>query len=303
MKHKVKLIICIIIGIGSLTLLGYILLHNRNIPILNPAGIVALKERNLIIISTLIMLIVVIPVFALTIFISFKYGENNTKTAYTPDWDHNSTLEILWWTIPCAIILTLSIIAWQSSHSLSPYKPLISNTKPITVQVVAMNWKWLFIYPKQNIASVNLIEFPKNTPIAFQLTSDTVMNSFWIPSLGGQIYAMPGMSTQLHLEASRIGKFYGSPANINGQGFARMTFAAKAVSQTDFTNWIKSVKQSPNHLNFIEYNKLAKPSENNPVSYYSSVDQNLYNRIIETFMIPTSQTKTTNQKSLKPMQM
>ena len=211
MGIRSKLVIFILILV-DIIILSWILLHNNNIAVLNPAGIIAEKEKNLIVIVTLLMFIVVIPVFALTIFIAYTYRESNTKATYSPDWDHNRILELLWWGIPCAIIFVLSIFAWQSSHDLDPYKPLNSNTSPITIDVIALDWKWLFIYPQQHIATVNLIEIPLNTPINFIITSDTVMNSFWIPNLGGQIYAMPGMSTQLHLMSDKTGSFYGSPA-------------------------------------------------------------------------------------------
>jgi cytochrome o ubiquinol oxidase subunit 2 len=149
---------------------------------------------------------------------------------------------------------------------------------------VALQWKWLFIYPEQNIATVNFVEFPNSTPVNFQLTADAPMNSFWIPELGGQMYAMPGMSTQLHLMADRPGEFNGSAAEISGKGFSGMKFIAKATSQKDFDTWVKSVKQSSNMIDLSKYNKLAEPSENNPVITYASVEKDLYNSIIMKFM-------------------
>ena len=178
------------------------------------------------------------------------------------------------------------MITWDSSHALDPYRPLSSNVKPLTIQVVALDWKWLFIYPKQDIATVNYVQFPANTPITFDVTSDAPMNSFWIPQLGGQIYAMPGMATELHLEASQNGSFDGSSANISGKGFSGMTFTAKATSSADFNAWVKTVQQAPQNLDAAAYVALAKPSENVPRAYYANADLTLYNQIIMQYMMP-----------------
>ncbi len=284
MKIKSTLVIIVLVEIF---ILFWLLLHNVSIPVLNPSGIIAVKERNLFLIITLLMLLVVIPVFSLTIFIVFKFREENKNSEYAPEWDHNNKLELLWWAIPCIIIFIISIIAWQSTHDLDPYKPLASSTPPITIQVVSLDWKWLFIYPKQNIAVVNFIEIPQKTPINFYITSATVMNSFWIPSLGSQIYAMPGMSTQVHLAASKKGTFYGSAANITGKGFSGMHFNVKAVSRNDFNDWVKDVQNSPQKLSQSTYQKLSIQSQNDPVSFYSLVDQNLYNEIVMKFLVPS----------------
>lgn len=298
MSMKSKLITIILISI-DITLAAAILLHSKNIAVLNPQGIIASKERELFIIGILLSCIVVIPVYILTIAIIFKYHEDNTKATYTPDWDHQRSLEFIWWGIPSAIILILSVITWISSHDLDPYKSLASTTKPMTIQVVALDWKWLFIYPGQDIATVNLVEFPEKTPIDFEITSDTVMNSFWIPNLGGQIYAMPGMSTQLHLMADTTGSFPGSSANISGKGFSGMTFTAKAVSQSDFVAWLQKVKQSPNTLTTNSYAQLAKPSTNVPVSVYSHEQSSLYDTIVMKYMTPTQPNPSLTMPSMK----
>jgi cytochrome o ubiquinol oxidase subunit 2 len=274
--------------IAVLVLLSWYL-RRHTVAVLSPAGEIAQKERNLIVVALLLSAIVVLPVFAMTIAIVLKYRESNHEkkyVQYTPDWDHNRWLESLWWGIPCVIILVLSVITWNSSHALDPYKPLVSNRQPLTVQVICMDWKWLFIYPQQHIASVNLVEMPVDTPVNFQITSDAVMNSFWIPQLGGQIYAMPGMVTQLHLMADRTGSFFGSPANIAGAGFARMDFSARSVSQADFNSWQQSAEASPNVLTMAAYHRLKKPSENNPVTYYSLAQNSLYNDVVMNYMMP-----------------
>lgn len=260
--------------------------HHTPIAVLDPKGIVAQKERNLIVLALSLSLIVVIPVYILLFSFAWRYREGNHHAKYSPKLDHNPIAETLWWAIPSMIIAVLAVVAWNSSHQLDPFQPLVSTTKPITIQVVALDWKWLFIYPQQNIASVNLVQFPKNTPIDFEITSDTVMNSFWIPQLGGQIYAMPGMSTELHLMASSNGNFNGSSANISGTGFAGMDFVARASSDADFQRWVQTVKQAPRELDATAYDRLAAPSENNAVAYYSSVAGGTYNGTVMKYMMP-----------------
>src|SRR5688572_21939694 len=175
------------------------LVLGANVAVLEPAGSIAERQRGLIIFASLLSLIVVVPVFALTFYIAWKYRASNKKAKYTPDWDHHTGIEALWWAIPLALITILSVITYKTSHELDPFRPIASDKKPLTVQVVALQWKWLFIYPEQNIASVNFVQFPEDRPVNFQITSDAPMNSFWIPQLGGQMYAMSGMNTKLHL--------------------------------------------------------------------------------------------------------
>jgi cytochrome o ubiquinol oxidase subunit II len=188
--------------------------------------------------------------------------------------------------VPLILISILAVITWKSSHDLDPFKPLNSSTPPMTIQVVSLQWKWLFIYPKQNIATVNLVQFPVNTPISFEITSDAPMNSFWIPQLGGQIYAMSGMSTHLQLMASQPGEYRGESANISGAGFAGMHFSAKASSAADFDQWVQLVRLTKGSLSDAAYNKLAAPTQNDPVSYYSSVSNGLYNTVVDKYMAP-----------------
>ncbi|HZP55220.1 MAG TPA: COX aromatic rich motif-containing protein, partial [Candidatus Saccharimonadales bacterium] len=208
------------------------------------------------------------------------------KARYDPHFSHSRIIESVWWGVPLVIITALAVVTWRSSHQLDPFKSLAANQKQITIQVVALNWKWLFIYPEQNIASVNLVEFPQNTPVEFNITADAPMNSFWIPQLGGQIYAMSGMTTRLNLMADRIGTYHGASANISGKGFAGMEFLAKSVSAADYNSWIKQISKTNNSLSLNNYNKLAVPSMNNPVSYYSSVENGLYEGIVNKFTNP-----------------
>src|SRR5580700_9838221 len=197
MNKKFRVTALIVVILGFLSVAGWYL-HHTNIPVLEPKGPVGLQERNLLFFGAALSLVVVIPVFTMLFFITWKYREGNTKAKYSPDFDHSRIAETIWWLIPAVLITILSVVGWNSSHTLDPYRPLSSKTPQMTIQVVALDWKWLFIYPQQHIATVNMVQFPKNTPINFEITSDSVMNSFWIPQLGGQIYSMPGMSTQLH---------------------------------------------------------------------------------------------------------
>lgn len=264
--------------------------HTHTIAVLEPAGPIAQKERNLMTIAILLSVIVVVPVYVMTVLIALKYHERNAesrKVKYTPDWDHSRLFESIWWGIPIAIITVLSVITWNSSHALDPYKPLANTTDPLTVQVIALDWKWLFIYPQQHIASTNLVEMPENTQVDFQITSDAVMNSFWIPQLSGQIYAMPGMTTQLHLMATKTGSFLGSPANIAGSGFARMDFTAKSVSPTDFDTWVKTAQASPKQMNMDAYSALARPSSDYPVTQYSHADGGIFPGVLRKYMAQT----------------
>ncbi|MBI5470394.1 ubiquinol oxidase subunit II [Candidatus Kaiserbacteria bacterium] len=259
-----------------------------NIPILDPKGVVGLAEKDLIVTAAVLMALVVIPVFILTFAIAWRYRAGNSKAKYTPNWEHNRLEEFVWWAIPSLIIAALAGIAWTSSHDLDPFKPLDSSQPPLTIQVVALDWKWLFIYPEERIASVNLVEFPALRPINFQITSDAPMNSFWIPQLGGQIYAMAGMSTQLHLMADAPGIYSGASANFSGRGFAGMKFNAVAVAEEEYQKWITEVRKSPDVLDLRHYNTLAMPSENSPVSYYAWTDESLYNSIVQKFTRPKS---------------
>jgi cytochrome o ubiquinol oxidase subunit II len=285
-KYKIALFILITLG---LLISAVLYLQGTDIPVLQPKGMIAHKERNLIITSTLLMLVVVIPVFILTFVITWKYRASNTKAEYAPDWDYNLLAESIWWGFPCVIIIVLAVMTWKSSHDLDPFVPLNTGVKPVKIQVVALPWKWLFIYPEQNIASVNFFQFPEQTPINFEITADAPMNSFWIPQLSGQIFAMPGMTTKLHIIADVPGNYFGSSANLSGKGFAGMTFTAKASSQDEFYQWVESAKQSSKHLSLDEYRKLAEPSEYNPIAYYSLKAEGLFNWIVMKYMMPMPQ--------------
>jgi cytochrome o ubiquinol oxidase subunit 2 len=268
----ITLLIALIVGFVFLFLKSY------NFLLLNPQGIVALRERNLIIFAFFLSLSVVIPVFLLTFFIAFKYrykGEKNKLKEKDP----NPKLIFFWWLVPSLVILILAIATLKTTIDLDPRQPLTSTKQPLTIQVIALRWKWLFIYPQQNLASVNFVQFPKETPINFLLTADAPMNSFWIPQLGGQMYAMPGMQTKLNLIASKVGEYTGLSAEISGKGFSGMRFVAKVTNEEDFDSWLREVKSSVNILTLEEYKKLSSPSEDSKVRFYSETTPNLYNEV------------------------
>jgi len=277
----VPLIVLVLTGIAAI---GW-WLHVSHVAVLQPKGVIGRKERQLIYFALGLSLLVVIPVFIMLFTFAWKYRAGNKKAKYEPTFDHSRMLETVWWLIPTVLILILSVVTWQSSHALDPYKPLASNKKPMTIQVVSLDWKWLFIYPEQHIATVNFMQMPKDTPVTFELTSDSVMNSFWIPELGGQMYSMPGMTTKLHLEANHTGDFQGSSANISGAGFASMRFVAHVGTDQDFAHWVQTVRRSPNRLNQSTYSVLARPGIGF-YNYYSTVDRDLYDTITMKYMMP-----------------
>ncbi|HEY2037071.1 MAG TPA: ubiquinol oxidase subunit II [Steroidobacteraceae bacterium] len=255
-----------------ISLVPVLLLSGCQWVVLDPKGPIGGQERSIIITATVLMLIVVVPVIALILIFAWRYRSSNEQADYRPNWSHSNTIEAVVWLIPCIIIAALGVITWRSSHALDPYRPLDSKVKPIRIDAVALDWKWLFIYPDQKVATVNEVAFPTNVPVEFHITSATVMNAFFIPQLGSQIYAMAGMQTQLHLLASAPGTYQGLSSNYSGDGFSGMSFKAIAVpSQQGFDAWVAKVKAAQQTLGDSAYARLAEPSESNPVAYYSGV--------------------------------
>ncbi len=253
--------------------------------IFSPVGIIAEQQKSLIIITILLMLIVVIPVLVLSVIIPLKYREKNKdKADYKPEWNHSMKLEVVWWGVPIIIIVILAIITWQTSHSLDPYKPLESKKQPIKVQVISLNWKWLFIYPDYSIATVNYMQIPVDVPVNLELTSDAPMNSFWIPQVAGQIYTMTGMATKLHISVNKKGQYEGLSSNYSGDGFADMKFVLNVTSKEDFEKWVNQVKSSDKRLTQKTYNKLMKDSINHSVEYYGFVKPTLFNDMMMKYM-------------------
>jgi len=271
----------------TLLILGLsLVLSGCKLAILDPKGIIAASEKHLLVDATLLMLIVVIPVIILSFMITWRYRAKNNNAKYSPNWSHSTLLEVVCWAVPCIIIGILAIMTWISTHKLDPYRPLDVKKQPIVIQAIALDWKWLFIYPKQHIASVNYVQIPTHVPIRFLVTADAPMNSFDIPQLAGQIYAMAGMRTKLNLMADETGTFTGLSTNFSGNGFSDMRFIVKATSQAQFNEWVRSVQQSPHKLSLLEYNELRKPSEHNAAQYFSSPVNNLFNNVIMGYMGP-----------------
>jgi len=216
--------------------------------ILDPVGPVGAQEKQILINSTAIMLAIIIPTMIATVAFVWWFRRGNTKATYRPDWEYSGAIEMVVWAIPALTILLLGGITWIASHDLDPAKPIKSNVPALKVEVVSLDWKWLFIYPDQGIATVNQLVVPAGTPVEFRLTSATVMNSFFVPQLGSQIYAMGGMTTHLNLLADNIGEYPGFSANFSGDGFPEMRFVVKAVPAGDFDAWLAKTRDSGAHL-------------------------------------------------------
>lgn len=292
MKKSVGVTIAaIFVGVVALCALLWVLAQAGNLQVLNPKGSIAEAQRDLMVVATILMLTIVLPVFFLTFFIAWRYREGNTKARYTPELHGSKKAELLWWSLPLVIVLILSMLIWKSSHELDPYRPLESDVAPVRIQVVALQWKWLFLYPDQNIATVNYIKVPTNTPINFEITADAPMNSFWIPQLGGQVYAMSGMTTKLHLSATEPGVYAGSSANLSGEGFSGMKFNTEAVSREEFDSWVTSSDGESADLDNEKYIELAKATMNNPRTTYGSFMPGLYDTIVMKYMAHGSSDK------------
>lgn len=280
MKRKKHFISICLSLLGGVTLLG----GCSTIVLFNPQGPIGEEQRFVIIAAIALMAIVVIPVFIMAFWFSQKYRAANTACTYMPKWSYSAKIDFTMWAVPIAIVTVLAILAWIYTHSLDPYKPIPSAYKPITIEAVSQDWKWLFIYPDQNIATVNEITFPVKIPLNFRITSDTVMTSFFIPQLGSQMYAMAGMQTRLHLLADKPGTYAGHNQQISGRGYADMHFRAHAVSREEFQSWVQKVRQSPDKLDPDRYEKLAQPSAGyHPVTYFSSVESGLFEYIVRKF--------------------
>lgn len=255
----------------------------KYIAILFPKGIIGLEERNLLFILQALMLIIIIPVYILTFIFSWVYRADNKKAKYDPELADHWIAECVWWGIPIVMTTIAVIIVWGKTEELDPYKQLPPTDKTLTIQVVALQWKWLFIYPEEKIASLNFLQIPKDTPVHFKITADAPMNSFWIPYLGGQIYAMPAMQTELNLIANETGDFRGSSANLSGEGFASMHFITRSSSVDEYNQWVESAKKEGKPLSFETYEKLAEPGIS-PVELYQLKDENLFHQIMMQYM-------------------
>ena len=249
--------------------------------VLDPQGPIASAERLLLINSTAIMLVVVVPVILATLGFAWWYRSSNARASHSPDEAFEGRIEFVVWSIPALIVILLGGVIWIGSHQLDPRAQIPAKADPLRVDVVALDWKWLFIYPEQGVAAVNQLVIPAGTPVHFRLTSATVMNSFFIPQLGSQIYTMGGMTTHLNLLADKPGDYPGFSANFSGDGFAEMRFVAKAVPAGDFNSWVTQVRGGGSALDDAGYTALAKPSKAVPPGTYRSVEPNMFERIID----------------------
>jgi len=249
--------------------------------VLDPKGPVAAADRQILFNALGIMLAIVIPTILATIGVAFWFRASNRRARYRPDFEYSGRLEMLVWSIPAMTVLLVGGVAWVGAHDLDPRKPIASGVEPVRVQVVSLDWKWLFIYPDQGIATVNKLVVPASTPVQFRLTSATVMNSFFVPQLGSQIYTMSGMETHLNLRADQSGEYVGISANFSGDGFADMRFTVKAVPPSDFAAWVKQVSGTGPALDDAGYAALAKPSTAVPSMTYRAVNPKLFERILD----------------------
>jgi cytochrome o ubiquinol oxidase subunit 2 len=272
-------------AIAGLALLAPALLGGCSSVVLSPAGDVAQQQGDLVVLSTLLMLIIIVPVMLLIALFAWRYRATNGEAKYNPEWHHSTALELVIWAVPLLIIICLGAVTWTSTHLLDPYRPIgrldathkvASDAKPIRVQVVALDWKWLFIYPDYGIATVNELAAPVNQPIQFDITSSDVMNAFYVPALAGQIYAMPSMITKLNAVVNKPGNYAGFSSNFSGDGFSGMKFRFLAGSQGDFDAWVAKARASGAMLDRATYLKLAKPSSNVAPTLYAGVMPGLF---------------------------
>jgi len=264
----------------SLTFLGVLAWGGCSGGVLDPKGPIGAANGLIMINSTEIMLAIVIPTIIAALVMAWWYRSSNGRALYRPDWAYSGRLELIVWSIPILVILLLSGVIWIGSHELDPAEPIQSSEKPLEVQVVSMDWKWLFLYPQQGVASVNNLVVPVGVPIHFSLTSSTVMNSFFVPQLGSMIATMNGMVTQLHLKADHPGEYIGLSTQFSGDGFSDMGFTVHAISKDDFAKWADKAKagQGP-VLDRAGYDALNKPSKKNPPITYRSMEPNLFHAI------------------------
>lgn len=297
MKASKKVVLGILIALGAAVFFR-LLIGSSVVSLLTPRGLIASQEFLVIAKTVLIMVAAAVPTLVVCFWFAWRYRADGTRAPYEPERQAGTGIQIAMWAAPTALVLALWVIVWMSAHALDPYRPIASSTPPLTIQVVALEWKWLFIYPEQGIAAVNAVEFPENVPVRFTLTADGPMSSFWIPQLGSQMYAMAAMQTELNLIAQR-GEYAGRDTEINGIGYAGMTFTAKAVPQGDFDDWVRRIKASSGALDLDAYAALAKPSTDEPPAYYAPVAGNLFDAIMLKYTRPPQTKPGTGMPAMK----
>jgi cytochrome o ubiquinol oxidase subunit 2 len=247
--------------------------------VLDPHGPVGKAERVILYDATAIMLAVVIPVIVLTLVFAWWFRARNKRARYRPDWEYSGRIEMIIWSIPALIVLFLGGIAWTGSHDLDPPLPLAESTAPLDIEVISLDWRWLFIYPHEGIASLNRLVVPAGVPLRFRLTATTVMNSFFVPQLGSQIYTMPNMVTRLNLQADQPGTFEGLSAQFSGDGFSDMRFDLVSTDTEAFKDWVDTTKAQGGVLDARAFEELSKPAKADGVQTYAQVSEGLFDRI------------------------
>ncbi len=274
-------------GIGRyVTVLSFLCLSSCQPAVLDPRGPVALANETILLDSLAIMLAIVVPTIAATLGFAWWFRASNTKAAYWPTWAYSGQLELIVWSIPLMTVILLGGVIWIGSHELDPATPLASSAKPMEVQVVSLDWKWLFIYPEQHIASVNRLVVPAGVPIHFSLTSASVMNAFFVPRLGSMIYTMNGMTTQLNLLADSPGDFAGLSSDYSGDGFSGMHFAVRAETSEAFETWVKATQADGPALTRQTYPELAAQSIGTKPFTYRSAEPGLFQAIVSRELPP-----------------
>lgn len=263
--------------------MGLLLSGCSNAPLLNPKGPIGSSDLFVIGVAFALMLIVVIPVIVMAVWFPRRYKASDPKGDYAPKWSYSRNIELTIWLVPAAIVVALSVLTWKETHRLDPFEPLDSPVKPVEIEAVSLDWKWLFIYPQQKIATVNQVVFPANVPVHFTITSDTVVTSFFIPQLGSQIYAMGGKKSQLHLLADEPGVYVGQNQQFSGRGFPDMNFKVRVTSESGFNTWVQKMKQAPNRLDEAQLDQLRKPSTAFPATSFSWVKQGLFDDIVNKY--------------------
>ena len=251
--------------------------------VLNPKGPIADAERGLLIDAFTVMMVVVVPVIVMAFLFAWRYRASNREARYEPNWAYSAKIDAVVWLVPALIVIAVAVLVWRSTHKLDPYREIASDVAPLDIQVVGQDWKWLFIYPEQGVASVNQMAIPAGRPVSLRITSDTVMNSFYVPALAGQIYAMAGMQTRLQLLANGPGKFVGRNSQYSGGGFSDQFFEVVATNQAGFDSWVARARQAPDKLDPATYAKLAEKSRLNLIVYYSAVERRLFDSIIDKY--------------------
>jgi len=269
----------LLVRVLALLVAGSFAASSRAEGVLDPRGPIASAERMILLNSTTIMLVVVVPVILLTLAFAWWYRASNARASYEPDWSNSGRIEFVVWSIPAMVVLLLAGVAWTGSHDLDPARKLSSDVKPVRIEVVSLDWKWLFIYPDSKVATLNQVTVPAGVPIEFSLTSTNVMNAFWVPQLGTQIYTMPGMTTRLNLLAEHAGDYPGLSSNFSGDGFSDMRFVVHAVPAGAFSSWLGVAQAEGETLDAGTYSQLARTGSDASTKTYAGVEPGLFERI------------------------